>query len=57
MIHNIEIEGVAGFKVEAEAGTTASGSIDVEPGDYVIFCSIIGHRDAGMVGTLTVAEG
>lgn len=57
VVHNIEIDGVAGFKVEAQAGQTATGSIDVDPGDYVIFCSIPGHRAAGMEGSLTVATG
>lgn len=54
VIHNMEIEGVTGFLIEAQAGQSASGSIDVDPGEYVIFCSIPGHREAGMVGTLTV---
>ncbi len=57
VVHNIEIDGVAGFKVEAQAGQTATGSIDVAPGEYVIFCSIPGHREAGMEGSLTVATG
>lgn len=57
VVHNLEIEGVDGFKVEAEAGATATAEIDADPGNYVIFCSIVGHREAGMVGTLTVAEG
>ncbi len=57
VIHNIEIEGVPGFKLEAEAGMAASGTLDVAPGEYLTFCSIPGHREAGMEGTLTVATG
>lgn len=57
VVHNIEIDGVVGFKVEAQAGQTTTGSIDVAPGEYVIFCSIPGHREAGMEGSLTVATG
>ena len=55
VIHNLEIEGVEGFVLEAEAGQTAVGNISVSSGDYVIFCSIVGHREAGMEGTLVVA--
>ena len=57
VIHNLEIEGVSGWKIEAEAGQTATDTITASPGDYVIFCSIPGHRDAGMEGRLTVATG
>lgn len=56
VIHNMEIEGEAGFLIEAQAGQSASGTIDIDPGEYVIFCSIPGHREAGMEGTLTVTE-
>ena len=57
VIHNLEIEGVEGFTIEAAAGQTASAAITASPGEYTIFCSIPGHREAGMVGTLTVATG
>lgn len=57
VIHNMEIEGVPGFVIEAQAGQSASGTVDVDPGDYVIFCSIPGHREAGMEGTLIVTKG
>jgi uncharacterized cupredoxin-like copper-binding protein len=32
-----------------------SGDVDLAAGDYVFYCDIPGHRDAGMQGTLTVS--
>ena len=31
------------------------GDIELAAGDYVFYCDIPGHRDAGMEGTLTVS--
>jgi len=35
-------------------GETDTGEIELEAGTYTFFCTIPGHRDQGMVGTLTV---
>lgn len=37
-----------------KAGETGSVTINAPAGEYVYYCSVAGHREAGMVGTLTV---
>jgi plastocyanin len=55
--HNVAIEDSAG-KTIAETETisegTGSAKVELEPGTYTYYCSIPGHREAGMEGTLTV---
>ena len=36
------------------AGKTQSGSVDVEPGDYELVCTVGNHADLGMTGKLTI---
>jgi plastocyanin len=44
------------FVVEAQGGKTATGGFSIaRPGNYTFFCSLPGHRAAGMVGTITVS--
>lgn len=53
--HNVVIEEAGDtMVVEAAAGQTDVGTIELEAGTYTFYCSIPGHRTAGMVGTLTV---
>jgi plastocyanin len=55
--HNVFVEDDGG-KVVAETdtitGSTTTASADLAPGTYTYYCSIPGHREAGMEGTLTV---
>lgn len=54
--HNVAFAGVDGDDpvVEAPARTTATGSVRLEPGTHTFFCTVPGHREAGMEGRLTV---
>ena len=46
---------VPGFQLEVSGdGSTDAKKIELEPGKYVFYCDIIGHRAQGMEGTLTV---
>jgi uncharacterized cupredoxin-like copper-binding protein len=55
-IHDFVFDGAySGFMLEADGGGAAqSKKIDLKPGTYTFYCSIAGHRAAGMEGTLTV---
>jgi plastocyanin len=43
-----------GFQLEVDGDGTDAKKIDLEPGEYVFYCDVIGHRQQGMEGTLTV---
>jgi len=54
--HNVSLEG-NGLDEQGRTvgmGATSTVAADVEPGEYVFYCSVGGHREGGMEGTLTV---
>lgn len=55
--HTFVIEELDDTEVAAAAaGETATGSIDLDAGTFTFYCSVEGHRSAGMEGQLTVSE-
>lgn len=57
VLHDFAVEGVE-VHVAAEPGETAEGGLRVdEPGEYRIVCTVEGHLEAGMEGTLIVEPG
>jgi uncharacterized cupredoxin-like copper-binding protein len=54
--HALEVEGNG---VEEETDSIAPGesgtlTVDLEPGEYELYCPIDGHREQGMEGTIVV---
>jgi plastocyanin len=55
--HNVAIEDGSETVAQGETvtgGSSAPATASLEPGEYVYYCSIPGHRESGMEGTLTV---
>jgi plastocyanin len=57
LTHDVAIEDTSGKtigKTELIAEGSDSASVDLKPGEYTFYCTVPGHREAGMEGTLTV---
>jgi len=58
--HNFVLQDAAQKKIAEiaviEPGATAEVNGTVAPGTYLIVCSLPGHRQAGMIATLKVAQ-
>ncbi len=57
LTHDVAIEDSSGKEVGATeliADATDSTTVNLKPGTYTFYCSVPGHREAGMEGTLTV---
>src|SRR5688572_30769744 len=52
--HDITAEGVGLHAHVMSAERLAFESGPFTPGEYDIFCSVVGHREAGMVGKIVV---
>ncbi len=57
LTHDVAIED-SSAKTVAKTDVIAEGSdstvAELKPGEYTFYCSVPGHREAGMEGTLTV---
>ena len=51
-IENSDGKDIGGTEVITEKNESAT--VNLKPGDYTFYCSVPGHRDAGMEGDLTV---
>ena len=53
--HNIKVEGEADLLIpDVDSGGEESATVDLEPGMYLIFCTVGDHRSQGMEGRLVV---
>lgn len=57
LTHDVAIESASGEELGATeliAEGEDSTTVNLKPGTYTFYCSVPGHREAGMQGTLTV---
>jgi plastocyanin len=55
--HDLVVDEVDLHVAAAQGETEVGGFTATEAGEYEMYCSVPGHREAGMVGTLVVEAG
>lgn len=55
VVHNFTIDALNVHSGALQSGQSTTVTIDAPAGTYAFYCAIPGHRQAGMVGTLTVS--
>jgi plastocyanin len=54
--HNLLVVGLEDeLELEVQGDESDTGTITLDPGTYVIYCSVAGHREAGMEAELVVS--
>lgn len=53
-VHNFNIDALNVHSGDYQPGQTGTVTINAPAGTYQYYCNIPGHKEAGMVGTLTV---
>lgn len=57
LAHDVAIEDAGGEtigKTEIISESSDSTAVNLEPGEYTFYCTVPGHREGGMEGTLTI---
>jgi len=52
--HTLLVDGISDDEFKLEVGDTDEGSVELDAGEYELYCDVAGHRASGMEATLTV---